>query len=168
MGECPVEKAWVMVMGRNGFFLLLLLVCVVPFYGYKICWLCTSRRATGVGWFVGHTLELNGAVTAHLVVLFQVGGDSVWFNAETRLGNVGERIPVRYQRNDPSDARVDVPLAIWGDTVVNSLLPVGVMLILFLTPNRFDPLIPWGCRVVIGGRPVIKILPRDKGGAKLR
>jgi hypothetical protein len=111
---------------------------------------------------------LNGAISAHLVILFKVGGDSVWFNAGMNSGAVGVRIPVRYQRNDPSDARVDAPLAIWGDTVVNSLLPVGILLVLFLTPNRFDPLIPWGCTVVIGRRPLIKVVPRIKSGAMLR
>ena len=149
-----------MVVGRNGFFLLLLLLCVAPFYGYKVCWLCKSRPATGVVGFIGHTLELHGDISEHLVILFRVGKDSVWFNADIHLGAVGAKIPVRYQRNDPSDARVDKPLAIWGDTVVNSLLPIGVLLILFLTPNRFDPLIPWRCKVVIGRRPFIQTIPR--------
>src|ERR1700722_4810247 len=90
-----------MVMGRNGFFLLLLLVCVAPFYLYKICWLCTSRPTTGVGGFVGHTLELHGDISEHLVILFGVGNDSVWFNTGTNYGKVGARIPVRYQKNNP-------------------------------------------------------------------
>jgi hypothetical protein len=72
----------------------------------------------------------------------------------------GDRVPVRYSRNHPTDARIDRPLSLWGQTGVNLLLPVFIWLVILLTPARFDPLVPRGCRLLVQlKRPVIKILP---------
>ena len=151
-----------MILSRNQFFLLLLILLVAPFYIYKIVWLTNSRQATGLAWFMGHTLELQGNISQHLVVLFKAGRDSVTFNAGDNYGfRVGDRVPVRYQKSDPSDVRLDIPVAIWGDTLVDSLLPELVLLVLFLTPDRFDPLIPWNTRVRLGLKPFIKIIPNE-------
>ncbi len=148
-----------MVLSRNQFFLLLLFLVIAPFYVYKIDWLFTSKSATGVGLFVGHTLELNGSISEHLVVAYPTDKDSGVFNAGTNLGfTVGDRIPVCYQKDNPAEVRIDVPAAIWGDTLVDSLLPILILLVLFLTPDRFDPLIPWNARIRIGVKPFIKII----------
>jgi hypothetical protein len=149
-----------MILNRNQFFLILVILLVGPFYVYKICWLITSRAATGSVWFIGHTLELHGDISQHLVVLFHIGKDSSFFNVGTSLGlHVGDSVPVRYQKDNPTDVRIDSPVTIWGDTLVNSLLPELFLLVLFLTPTRFDPLIPWRARVRIGIKPFIKIVP---------
>jgi hypothetical protein len=47
----------------------------------------------------------------------------------------------------------------WEDVLINSLLPLLTLLILFITPGRFDPLIPWKARIRIGIKPLIKIIP---------
>jgi hypothetical protein len=66
---------------------------------------------------------------------------------------------VRYSRFDPSDARLDLPVCIWGDTLVYLLLPLGIWLVLFLTPNRFDPLVPWGSKVQLRWRwPWVRVI----------
>jgi hypothetical protein len=149
-----------MILSRNQFFVLLLILLVGPFYVSKILWLTSSRRATGLAWFMGHTLELNGGISRHLVILFNAGKDSATFNAGDNLGfRVGDPVPVRYQKDDPSDARINIPVCIWGDTWVNSLLPELVLLVLFLTPGRFDPLIPKKAKILIGIKPFIKIIP---------
>lgn len=60
---------------------------------------------------------------------------------------------------------IDLPVCIWGDTLVHVLLPLGIWLVLFLTPNRFDPLIPWGASVRLGGRwPFIGVVPAATAG----
>jgi hypothetical protein len=43
--------------------------------------------------------------------------------------------------------------------VVFSLFPLLVTLVLFLTPDRFDPLIPWRSKILLGFRPFIRVLP---------
>ena len=46
-----------------------------------------------------------------------------------------------------------------GGMLVFALYPLLVFLILFLTPDRFDPLIPRHSKILIGIRPFIKIIP---------
>lgn len=47
-----------------------------------------------------------------------------------------------------------------GAACVLDLYPVLTVFVLFLTPNRFDPLIPWGAKILLGGRPLIRVLPQ--------
>jgi hypothetical protein len=42
------------------------------------------------------------------------------------------------------------------------LFPVLTTAVLFLTPDRFDPLIPWRSKILIGFKPFIRILPDDR------
>jgi hypothetical protein len=46
--------------------------------------------------------------------------------------------------------------------VVFMLYPFLTTVVLFLTPNRFDPLIPWRSKILIGFKPLIRILPEDR------
>lgn len=46
-----------------------------------------------------------------------------------------------------------------GASCVLDVYPVLTVCVLFLTPNRFDPLIPWGSKILLGFKPLIRILP---------
>jgi hypothetical protein len=152
-----------MTLSRNQFFLLLTLLLVGPFYVYRLIWLANSRKTTGIAWFIGHNLENDGSVSRHLVVLFKAGKDSITFNAGENLGfKEGDPIPIRYQQDDVHDARINIPSRIWGDTWVDTMVFEIVVLILFLTPPRFDPLIPFNAKVRVGWRPLLKIIPTSK------
>jgi hypothetical protein len=149
-----------MILSRNQFFLLLSILGVAPFYLSKILWLSNSKQTTGIVWFMGHTLELHGDISNHLVVLLKAGKDSVTFNSSAGLGyRIGDSVPVRYQKDNPSDARINIPYCIWTDTLVNSLLPILILLVLFFTPERFAPLIPKKAKVRLGIKPFLKIIP---------
>jgi hypothetical protein len=52
-----------------------------------------------------------------------------------------------------------IPLQVWAPTVVYSLWPLLILLVLFLTPERLDPLIPKKSKVLIGFKPFISIIP---------
>jgi len=54
-----------------------------------------------------------------------------------------------------------IPSEIWVGTLVFALYPLLVLLVLFFTPEKFDPLIPRGSKVLLGLRPFIRILPMD-------
>jgi hypothetical protein len=54
----------------------------------------------------------------------------------------------------------NIPLQIWAPTVVYSLFPLLILLVLLLTPERLDPLIPAKSKILLGRRPFIKIIPR--------
>jgi hypothetical protein len=156
-----------MILSRNQFFLLLLVLLVGPFYFYKILWLHGSNRTKGLVGFMGHTLELDGSISRHIVILFKAGEDSVSFNAADNLGyHPGDSVQIRYQKDQPSDARIDEPSRIWGDTWVNSLSILLILLVLFFTPARFDPLIPKKAKILLGKKPFIKIIPYGSNSYK--
>jgi hypothetical protein len=150
---------YLMLLSRNIFFLLLLSIFVLPQTGYKLYWLARSQRTTGVFCFTGHTLTSLGT-SSHPVILFTIGKDSIFFNGNTDPGlSPGMPVPVRYQKDNPSDARLDYALSIWGDTFAWSLYPFLVLLVLYLTPSRLDPLIPHGVNIRLDGRrPFIHII----------
>lgn len=52
-----------------------------------------------------------------------------------------------------------LPRKIWGATLVYSLFPLMILLVLLFTPERLDPLIPRRSKVLIGFRPFIKVVP---------
>ncbi|HEV3325595.1 MAG TPA: hypothetical protein VG052_08310 [Puia sp.] len=52
----------------------------------------------------------------------------------------------------------NIPLHIWAPTMVYSLFPLLILLVLLLTPERLDPLIPAKSKVLLGIRPFIKII----------
>ena len=112
--------------------------------------------------FTGGELDAISGTKKYLVVRFPLGRDTVEFKSNLYFRWPEDTaVMVRYSRLDPSDARLDLPMCIWGDTLVYLLLPLGIWLVLFLTPNRFDPLIPWGASVQLRWRwPCIRVIPR--------
>ena len=54
-----------------------------------------------------------------------------------------------------------LPFEIWGSTFIFAIYPLLVLLVLFLTPDRFDPLIPRRSKVLLGFKPFIRVLPMN-------
>jgi hypothetical protein len=46
----------------------------------------------------------------------------------------------------------------WQASLVFSLFPMLVLLVLYLTPDRLDPVIPWRSKILIGLNPFIQIV----------
>jgi hypothetical protein len=46
----------------------------------------------------------------------------------------------------------------WKAIIIFSLLPLLILLVLFLTPERLDPLIPRGSKILLGVHPFIRVL----------
>jgi len=142
-----------MLLSRGRFFVLLFLLLPGPILAPKLFWLACSRRTVGRVYFTGGVLDPIDGTTKYLVIRFPLQKDTIEFNS-----NVYFRWPddtpvmVRYSRLDPGDARLDVPVCIWGNTLALLMLPAGIWLVLFLTPNYFDPLIPWGAKVQLRWR----------------
>jgi hypothetical protein len=180
-----------MLLSRGRFFLLLFFVLVGPFCGPKLFWFICSRQTVGKVYFTGGQLDAISGTRKYLYIRFPLGKDT-----RSPAGNDGRSpagddtvefisnmffrwpddtpVMVRYSRLDPVDARIDLPVCIWGDTLVHILLPMGIWLVLLLTPNRFDPLIPWGCKLLLrwgwppvkiveAGRPEIGRAPKSEG-----
>jgi hypothetical protein len=50
------------------------------------------------------------------------------------------------------------PFEVWGGTLIFAQFPLLIWLVLALTPDRFDPLLPRGAKVLISRKPLISIL----------
>ena len=49
----------------------------------------------------------------------------------------------------------------WEAGLVYALFPVLLLAVLFLTPDRYDPLIPRGAKILIGWKPFVSVIPVD-------
>ncbi len=148
-----------MVLARNQFFVLLFIIVITPFLSYKIIWLANSKQTTGRMWYTGHgNLGSALGISTYAVIRYRVGNDSLYFNSNVNLDlKAGEIVRVLYKKNNPSDAVIDDFASIWVETLVYALFPVLILLVLFLMPERFDPVIPKKSKVLIGKKPFIQI-----------
>ncbi len=48
---------------------------------------------------------------------------------------------------------------IWVSTLVFAQFPLLVLMVLFFTPDRFDPLFPRKCSILLGGESFIRVVP---------
>jgi len=49
----------------------------------------------------------------------------------------------------------------WEAGLVFMVFPLLFLLVLFMTPRRFDPLIPPGAKILIGWNPFVSVIPGD-------
>jgi hypothetical protein len=148
-----------MVLSRNRFFIVLVVLFVGPFFAYKIAWLSLSEKTMGRVLFRGRVLEVQGT-SDHSLIKYKAGQDSLLFNTEDDLEmKKGEIVSVRFQKNNPADACVNDFVGIWLGTVIYAFFPFSVILVLFFTPQKLDPLIPKKSRIVVGRKPLIRIIP---------
>jgi len=150
-----------MLLGRNQFFVLLFLIVVLPFFAVKIIWLAKSKETIGVMSFIGHD-DIGSALgmSTYAVIGFKPDKDSVFLHSSVALNfTSGERISIRYQKNNPADAVVNDFFNIWMGTISYAIFPLLIVIVLYVMPERFDPLIPRKSKVLIGKGSLIKIIP---------
>jgi hypothetical protein len=54
-----------------------------------------------------------------------------------------------------------IPMEIWAPTMVFSLFPLLILLVLYFTPDWLDPLVPKRSKVLLGFNPLIKVIPEE-------
>ena len=146
-----------MVLNRISFFFVLFFIVASPFLIHKFIWLARSEKTMGTMGFVGKS-QTGQLVHRYAVISFRIGNDTIWFDGNDNiLFKEGEAVPVRYQRQNPKEARIDVFAAMWGDTLVYGGIPILILIVVFLDPR----IIPFGSKVRISLRkPYISILTR--------
>jgi hypothetical protein len=148
----------VMTISKNKFGLLLFFIFIFPFLLHKMIWLINSKKTTAEMCFMGRTLEVQGT-SDHAVLRFTSGGKKVFFNANFELDlKPGAIVYIRYQKNDPTDARVNSFTSIWLDTFLYIIPQLLILSILFFTPGKWDPLIPANAKIAFGRKPLIRII----------
>jgi hypothetical protein len=147
-----------MRLSRNSFFVLLFIVFIGPLIANKIIWIFLSEKTFGRVLFKGRTIEVQGT-SDHYVVKYRVGKDSLFLNTADALDRQkGAIVPVRYQKKSPDDAYVNDLIGIWLTASIYALFPLLVLIVLYCTPERFDPLIPRNSIIEIGRKPFLKII----------
>jgi hypothetical protein len=122
-----------MILSRNSFFIILFGLIISPFLFYKMIWLTGTRETTGTMYFTGHgNLGSVLGVSTYPVIRFRLGKDTIYFNGNVNLPlKEGQQVPVRYQKNNPQDAKINEFTCIWGDTMAYALAPLLFFLIVF-------------------------------------
>ena len=95
-------------------------------------------------------------VHVYPVIFFAIANDTVWFNGrDNMVFEEGDNVPVRYQKHRPSDARINLFTAIWGDTIVYGGIPLVILLIVFIHPA----IIPYRAKIQLSSRkPFFKLV----------
>jgi hypothetical protein len=136
-----------MLLNRNSFFILLFILIISPLPLYKLLWIVGSRETEGTMYFTGHgNLGSVLGISTYPVIRFCVGKDTIYFNGNVNIPmKEGEKISIRYQRNNPQDAKMNVFTSIWGDTLAYMLAPFLFFLVIFFHPD----LVPKKSKVLI-------------------
>jgi hypothetical protein len=149
-----------MIIRKSTLFLFLFTIVFGPFLIYKLLWIARSEKTNGIMGFAGKSYTGTLAHT-YAVISFRVGKDTIWFNGNDNiLYQEGETVPVRYQKHNPYEARIDIFPSMWGDTLVYGGGPVLVLLVLFLHPHVF----PRGSKFRLSlKKPFIQLLSEERG-----
>jgi hypothetical protein len=131
-------------------------IILLPLPVYKLIWLAGTRETMGTYYFTGHgNLGSVLGVSTYPVIWFRHGNDTVFFNGNVNIPlKPDEKISVRYQKKDPSDAKVNSFTCIWGDTLAYELGPLLIFLIVFFHPD----LVPRKAKVMLDWKSGIKFI----------
>jgi len=135
---------------------MLFCIFLLPLPMYKLFWLVRSTKTTGTFYFTGHgNLGSVLGVSTYPVIWFLSERDTVYFNGNVNVPlKPDEKVSVRYQSADPSDAKMNTFSCIWGDTMAYELGPLLIFIIIFCHPD----LVPRKSRILIGSKPLLKFL----------
>ena len=108
---------------------------------------------------MGHdNLGSTLGMTTYPVVKFDVGSVTFHVNGNINLPlKKGESVEVRFQKNNPRDARINSFGTIWGDTIAYGAAPFLFYLVLLISPS----IIPWRSMIKIGWPLQIQIVRND-------
>ena len=143
-------------MHRTTFFLVLFGLLLMPLLVPRMLWLLQSERTMGLMAFETRGTAGDQLPLTYSLIYYSHGKDTIWFYGMPGLGlKKGQLVPVRYQSGNPSDAKIDLFIALWGDILVYGGIPFLILVFIFLHPD----VIPRRSRVrLTWKRPFIFIL----------
>lgn len=148
-----------MVIRKARFFLVLVVLVIVPLFLYKAFWLLSSEKAIGKMRFRGKSYD-GQIVRNYSVISFNTDHETIWFNSSDNIFFAkGVAVPVRYHPSQPADARIDMFVEIWGDVLI-----VGGILFLIIGMAFFHPdVVPWGSSIRLSrSMPFISLIPKQE------
>ena len=144
-----------MTIGRKNFFLILFFLITTPFVIHKLWWLASTKKATATMCFVGKSIT-GQLEHVYSVFEFYKGNDTIFFNGpDNFIFTQGQKLPVLYHDDDPENAKLDMFLPLWLDTLVYAGIPALILFIVFIHPD----VVPYRSKVRISQRkPFVEII----------
>jgi hypothetical protein len=129
-----------MVIRQITLFISIFLLYATPIIVHKIIWLSRSQKSNGVFSFEGMGDAGERIKLSYSFIYFKYGNEKIWFKG---LGNMhlkeGSIVPIRYQINDPTDAKIDTFDGIWADAAVYGGEPLLLLICIFLHRGILPP-----------------------------
>ena len=130
-----------MQFSKIQFISLLLCLVVVPIIVVNLVWLFKAILKTGTMFFMGKTQDGQLVRTYPMIMFSSTGKDTIFFHGKTGVElKPGDQIPILYQKNDPTDVRINNFGALWIDTIIYAGIPLLILMMIFLHRE----VIPWG------------------------
>lgn len=143
-----------MLLTKPRFFLLVSTLVLLPAPVYRLVWILRAQATTGKAAFEGKTLNGQFSNSYTVVRFYTASGDTVFVNGPDEIQyKMGESIPLLFPNNQPSQARIRSFTGLWLDTVLYSIFPFLLLLIIYLHPAIF----PRGTTFLLGKKPLLKV-----------
>ena len=136
----------IMVIRKVTLFISIILLYTTPIVLPRIIWLSHSKKTNGIFSFEGKGSAGERIQLSYSFIYFMHENQKIWFEGPGYMHLKEESVvPVRYQINNPSDAKVDTFYGIWADVVVYGGEPLLILICIFLHRGIFPP----GSRILI-------------------
>jgi len=133
-----------MVIRQITLFMSIVILYVTPVVLPRIIWLERSQKTTGVFSFEGKGSAGEQIKLSYSFIYYIYRNQKIWFEGPGHMPlKEGAIVPVRYQINNPADARVDTFYGLWADVTVYCGEPLLMLIIIFLNRGIF----PRGSRI---------------------
>jgi len=147
-----------MVFSKNAFFFLLFLLLTLPFLLPNLMWLMRSQKTTGKVEGIGTAGGISLGRDTYAYISFEANRDTFYFQGMDDNFAPGDIVPLRYQKNNPEDARVATFYSLWGKTIAYCGAPLIFWIICFFAPD----IVPKRSKIRVGKKPFLKVIPPAK------
>ena len=114
----------------------------------------TNGKVEGIGTAAGISLGRD----TYAYISFEANRDTFYFQGMDDDFTQGDIVPLRYQNNNPEDAKVATFYSLWGKTIAYCGAPLIFWIICFFAPD----IVPKGSKIRIGKKPFLKVIPPVK------
>lgn len=111
----------------------------------------TTGKVEGIGTAAGMSLGRD----TYAYISFEANGGTFYFQGMDDNYTQGDIVPLRYQKNNPEDARVGTFYSLWGKTIAYCGAPLIFWIICFFAPD----IVPKRSKVRVGKKPFLKVIP---------
>lgn len=151
-----------MSLSRTGFFLLISILFITPFFMTNLVWFLQSKKTQGFYSFngMGNALQGAGLRPTYSNLYFYYNNKQIWLHGP---GNIqlpeGTPVSIRYQVDNPNDAKADTLIGLWGNTIIYG----GIILLLLSVVIIPATVIPRGNKIFLHyKKPFIRLIENDK------